>query len=129
MLRLQVGVQIPRPIADADAGEFRRFLQVHVEGTFTLVRRVSAAMICQDLQPNGSAPSTDSARTSARGGTRGSIVTLASANSFVATPHMVQYTTAKHALLGLTRNAGPYIHVRIMLTVLCISLTRVCVLL
>ena len=90
---------MPRPISEADSGEFRRFLQVHVEGTFSLVRSVSAAMIRQALRPNGS---TDSGR----GATRGSIVTLGSGNSFVATPHMVQYTTAKHAILGLTKNAG-----------------------
>lgn len=41
-----------------------------------------------------------------RGTTRGSIVILGSASAFVATPSMVQYTTAKHALLGLTKNAG-----------------------
>lgn len=37
---------------------------------------------------------------------RGVIVHLGSASSFVATPCMVQYTTAKHALIGLTKNAG-----------------------
>lgn len=37
---------------------------------------------------------------------RGSIVNLASANSFVAMPAMVQYVSAKHALIGLTKTAG-----------------------
>lgn len=41
-----------------------------------------------------------------RGGTRGSIVTLGSGNSFAAAPHLVQYTAAKHAVLGVTKNAG-----------------------
>ena len=44
-----------------------------------------------------------------RGGTRGSIVTLGSGNSFAAAPHMVQYTTAKHAILGLTKNSGKFL--------------------
>jgi NAD(P)-dependent dehydrogenase (short-subunit alcohol dehydrogenase family) len=88
-------------MSEADSGEFRRFLRVHVEGTFSLLRSVSAAMIRQELHPNGSIDS-------GRGATRGSIVTLGSGNSFVAAPHMVQYTTAKHAILGLTKNAGKF---------------------
>lgn len=43
-----------------------------------------------------------------RGGTRGSIVTLGSGNSFAAAPHLVQYTAAKHAVLGVTKNAGEF---------------------
>ncbi|KUL86301.1 hypothetical protein ZTR_08596 [Talaromyces verruculosus] len=94
-----VGVQVQRAISDADSGEFTRFLQVHVEGTFSLLRSVSAAMIRQEPRPNGPIDS-------GRGVTRGSIVILGSANSFVAAPAMVQYTTAKHAILGLTKSAG-----------------------
>ncbi|KAF4125698.1 NAD(P)-dependent dehydrogenase, short-chain alcohol dehydrogenase family [Geosmithia morbida] len=94
-----VGVQVPRLVSEADSTEFRRFLKIHVEGTFSLVRAVSAAMTSQHLRPNGPPGS-------GRGETRGSIVTLGSGNSFVATPHMVQYTTAKHAILGLTKNAA-----------------------
>jgi NAD(P)-dependent dehydrogenase (short-subunit alcohol dehydrogenase family) len=37
---------------------------------------------------------------------RGVIVNLGSCNSYVATHHIVQYTTSKHAVLGMTRNAG-----------------------
>lgn len=43
-----------------------------------------------------------------RGGTRGSIVTLGSGNSFAAAPNLVQYTAAKHAVLGVTKNAGKF---------------------
>lgn len=46
----------------------------------------------------------------ARGTTRGSIVNLASVSSFMAVPNMVQYTTCKHAIIGITKTAGEYIH-------------------
>ncbi|KAL7931843.1 hypothetical protein V8C35DRAFT_329213 [Trichoderma chlorosporum] len=94
-----IGVQLARGISDADFGEFGRFLRTHVEGTFLLVKAVSAAMQLQELKPVDSA-------NPARGGTRGSIVTLGSGNSFAAAPHLVQYTTAKHAVLGMTKNAA-----------------------
>ncbi|KAM0251921.1 hypothetical protein ACHAQJ_007936 [Trichoderma viride] len=94
-----VGVQMPRGIAEADFGEFSRFLRIHVEGTFLLVRSASAAMQRQELKPIDPA-------NPGRGGTRGSIVTLGSGNSFAAAPHLVQYTAAKHAVLGVTKNAA-----------------------
>lgn len=96
---MQIGVQLARNISEADFGEFSRFLQIHVEGTFLLVRSVSAAMRLQELRPID--PTNPG-----RGGTRGSIVTLGSGNSFAAAPHLVQYTAAKHAVLGVTKNAG-----------------------
>ncbi|KAL6855656.1 NAD(P)-binding protein [Trichoderma novae-zelandiae] len=94
-----IGVQLARPISEADFGEFSRFLRIHVEGTFLLVRRVSAAMQLQELKPADAA-------NPGRGAIRGSIVTLGSGNSFVAAPQMVQYTAAKHAVLGVTKNAA-----------------------
>lgn len=42
---------MPLNIAEADLGEFSRFLRVHVEGTFLLVRSASAAMQRQELKP------------------------------------------------------------------------------
>ncbi|KAK0758052.1 hypothetical protein N5P37_009350 [Trichoderma harzianum] len=94
-----IGVQLARDISEADFKEFGRFLRIHVEGTFLLVRSVSAAMQLQDLKPIDPA-------NPGRGGTRGSIVTLGSGNSFAAAPHLVQYTAAKHAVLGVTKNAA-----------------------
>ncbi|EHK18437.1 uncharacterized protein TRIVIDRAFT_158432 [Trichoderma virens Gv29-8] len=94
-----IGVQLARNISEADFGEFSRFLQIHVEGTFLLVRSVSAAMQLQELRPID--PTNPG-----RGGARGSIVTLGSGNSFAAAPHLVQYTAAKHAVLGVTKNAA-----------------------
>lgn len=37
---------------------------------------------------------------------RGVIINLGSCNSVMATPKLTPYTTAKHAILGLTRNAA-----------------------
>ncbi|OPB46334.1 hypothetical protein A0O28_0064550 [Trichoderma guizhouense] len=94
-----IGVQLARDISEADFDEFGRFLRTHVEGTFLLLRSVSAAMKLQELKPVDPA-------NPGRGGTRGSIVTLGSGNSFAAAPHLVQYTAAKHAVLGVTKNAA-----------------------
>ncbi|OJJ02171.1 hypothetical protein ASPVEDRAFT_132994 [Aspergillus versicolor CBS 583.65] len=94
-----IGVETPGAIAEADIAEFRRFLKVHVDGTFLVTRAVSAVMKHQEPKQNGSAGS-------GRGSSRGSIVILGSGASLVATPGVVQYTTAKHAVLGLAKNAA-----------------------
>ncbi|PHH90747.1 hypothetical protein CDD83_2743 [Cordyceps sp. RAO-2017] len=94
-----IGVEQPRDIAEADLAEFGRFLQIHVTGAFLLTRSASAAMRRQESRPNGSTGS-------GRGTGRGSIVILGSGSSFVATPSMVQYTAAKHAVVGLIKNAA-----------------------
>jgi short-subunit dehydrogenase len=41
-----------------------------------------------------------------RGATRGAIVVLGSAASYVATPGMGMYTASKHAIMGLVKSAG-----------------------
>ncbi|KAF2963024.1 hypothetical protein GQX73_g10540 [Xylaria multiplex] len=94
-----IGVETPREISTADYSEFSRFLKIHVDGAFLLTRIISATMRTQEPKLIGS-------KDSGRGSSRGSIVILGSGSSFVATPCMVQYTTAKHAVLGLTKNAG-----------------------
>ncbi|KAI1405139.1 hypothetical protein F4819DRAFT_494345 [Hypoxylon fuscum] len=94
-----IGVQSDREIAEANTAEFTRFMNVNVTGTFHVLRAVSAIMKLQDPKPV-SVASTD------RGVSRGVIVTMGSASSFVSTPRMVQYTTSKHAVLGLSKNAA-----------------------
>jgi NAD(P)-dependent dehydrogenase (short-subunit alcohol dehydrogenase family) len=74
-------------------------LDVNLTGTFLVTRTMSALMKSQE------AIAVDSSNP-LRGTTRGSIVHLGSASSFVATPKMIQYTTAKHAVLGVVKNAG-----------------------
>jgi NAD(P)-dependent dehydrogenase (short-subunit alcohol dehydrogenase family) len=97
-----VGVQKPLPIEEADGVEMNRFWQVNVMGTFNCVQAVAKAMKGQSIL-----------RVSSRRGERecgrGVILNLGSCNSFCPTPNIVQYTTAKHAVMGLTKNAGKYV--------------------
>ncbi len=85
--------------AEAESFEFRRFMDVNVTGTFYVTREVSAIMKTQE-------PRMYDIRFPRRGSTRGSIVIMASTASFAAQPAMIQYTTSKHAVLGLGKNAG-----------------------
>lgn len=85
-------------MAEADTVEFARFMDTNVTGTLLVTKEVSAVMKLQDVQPSD--PS------SARAVRRGSIVNMGSAQSFASMPGMVQYTTAKFAVLGLSKNAG-----------------------
>ena len=66
---------------------------------FLTTRAQSAAMKKQDPKPV-------SRKNPKRGSTRGVIVNMGSCSSFVSTPQIGQYTTSKHAVLGLTKNAG-----------------------
>ena len=63
------------------------------------VRAVAKAMSKQEpLSVNG--------RNGTRSIGRGSIINLASALSHMAIPGLLTYTTAKHAVLGITKTAG-----------------------
>lgn len=92
-------MQIASEIAEADIQEFEKMLKINTTGTFIVTRIMSAIMKTQDPDPvDPQAPG--------RGSTRGSIVNIGSASGFVATPKMVQYTASKHAVIGITKNAG-----------------------
>ncbi|GLI73913.1 putative secondary metabolism biosynthetic enzyme [Penicillium ochrochloron] len=94
-----VGVQKPLPVEDADLAEINRFWQVNVLGTLNCMQAVIKVMKTQSI-------ATCSNRGREREVGRGVILNLGSCNSFTATPHIVQYTTTKHAVLGMTRNAA-----------------------
>lgn len=94
-----VGVQKAAPIDDVDLAEMNRFWQVNVIGTLNCMQAVTKAM-------KGQPPRTHVSRGRTRDVGRGAIINLGSCNSFVATPNITQYTTTKHAVLGMTRNAG-----------------------
>jgi NAD(P)-dependent dehydrogenase (short-subunit alcohol dehydrogenase family) len=89
-----IGVERAAPIAEASLAEFNRFLDVNVSGTFLVTRAASSMMAAQEPIKDSPLP------------VRGAIVNMGSAASFVSTPQMVQYTTSKHAILGLTKNSG-----------------------
>ena len=95
----QVGVEDPKEVAAASLAEFERFYSVNVKGTLLCLRAVSAAMKEQKIK-------SIMGRSGLRDVGRGVIINLGSCNSYVATPNIIQYTSSKHAILGMTRNAG-----------------------
>ena len=80
---------------DVVVAEFKRVIDVNVTGSFIITRAMSAFMR-QTAQPTDTPSSV----------TRGTIVLMGSGQSFVPFHGMTQYTTAKHAVLGLAKNAG-----------------------
>ncbi|KAI0189871.1 NAD(P)-binding protein [Astrocystis sublimbata] len=94
-----VPVRTPRPTADAVVSEFINTQNINVTGTFFVIRAAMAIMRDQEPRPN--LPDSPS-----RGNTRGSIVALGSALSIGAAPFFVQYTTSKHAVLGIVKTAA-----------------------
>ncbi|KAH9907514.1 NAD(P)-binding protein [Xylariomycetidae sp. FL2044] len=86
-----------REIAEASVQDFGHLFNVNATGTFLVTSAVSAAMKSQDPVSHTQAE---------RGSSRGSIVNLGSAASFIPIPQRVQYTASKHAVLGVTKNAA-----------------------
>jgi NAD(P)-dependent dehydrogenase (short-subunit alcohol dehydrogenase family) len=66
-------------------------MNVNVVGTFLCLKAQSKAMELQDPKPDGN---------------RGVIINMGSAAAYTATPMLTQYTTSKHAVLGLTKSVG-----------------------
>ncbi|KAK8078876.1 hypothetical protein PG994_002683 [Apiospora phragmitis] len=87
------------PIAAANFSDFKHLLEVNVHGTFLVTSLISAAMKSQDPKPVHQ-------KHPERGLSRGVIVNLASVSSYISVPCMMQYTTSKHAVLGITKTAG-----------------------
>ncbi|KAJ5649891.1 3-oxoacyl-reductase [Penicillium longicatenatum] len=94
-----IGVREPKNVIDASMEEFERFYRINVLGTMNCVKAIGGAMRQQD-------PLRIQGRNGERNTGRGAIVNLGSANSYMATRDIVQYTTSKHAVLGITRNAA-----------------------
>ncbi|KAI1405544.1 NAD(P)-binding protein [Hypoxylon fuscum] len=94
-----VGVKTARPTAEASVSEFINIQNINVTGTFLVVRASLAIMKAQEARPNF--PEMPS-----RGTTRGTVVALGSVLSLGATAHLMQYTTSKHAVLGLIKSAA-----------------------
>lgn len=94
-----LGVQKHLPVEDADSAEMNRFWQVNVMGTLNCIQAMTKVMKEQSV-------ATVSSRGRTREVGRGVILNIGSCNSYIATHHIVQYTTTKHAVMGLTKNAG-----------------------
>ncbi len=79
------GAAVPRrPVAEVDLEDWRRIMDTTVTGTFLCAREAFRAMCAQD--PRG-----------------GRIINNGAPSAHAPRPHAVAYTTAKHAVLGLTR--------------------------
>ena len=74
-------------------------MSVNVKGVLICVRAMSKAMAAQE-------PRTIKSRNGTRDIGRGSIVNVASANSYVGLPAKTAYVTSKHAVSGITKCAG-----------------------
>ncbi|KAI1296452.1 short-chain dehydrogenase/reductase SDR [Xylaria venustula] len=94
-----VGVQKHLPIEDVEMAEMNRFWQVNVLGTLNCIQAVTKVMKQQSVLQF-------SHRGKVREAGRGVILNVGSCNSYMATPHIAQYTTTKHAVIGLTKNAA-----------------------
>lgn len=87
------------PFSTTDVEDFKHVQNVNCFGTFLITNTVAAAMMSQEPIPYD-------VLLPGKGNTRGSIVTVGSLASVIALPNMVQYNTAKHGVLGLTKTAG-----------------------
>lgn len=83
------GIEIPSFLADCELSEFRRIMQVNVEGVFLGVKHAIRAM-----RPGGAA---------ARGG---SIVNLSSAGGLIGFPTLAAYCASKGAVRLLSKSAA-----------------------
>ncbi|OTB06715.1 hypothetical protein M426DRAFT_318776 [Hypoxylon sp. CI-4A] len=88
-----------KDFVDTSLDGFRQAVDVNITGTYLVVKYATAAMASQELIPVDPA-------LPGRGGTRGSIVTMASSASITAFPKAAAYVAGKHAEVGLTRSAA-----------------------
>lgn len=101
MQKKQIGVQFPAEVSETSVSEFDAFYNINVRGTLLFTKAVSRIMKLQARRTiQGCRSGT------ARNVGRGCIVNIASCNSFIPTRGIVQYTAAKHAVMGITKNAG-----------------------
>ena len=82
-----------------DTAEFERFLNVNVKGIMLFAKMMTRVMKDQESREV-------QGRKYRRDLGRGCIINIGSLNFYVAVSGIVQYTAAKHALLGITKSAG-----------------------
>lgn len=82
---------------------FAQTVDVNINGAVHFVRAVSATMGAQDeLTHISSGRHGNTTRSLGRG----SIILLGSVMPYIAGPGMLNYTTSKHAIIGVTKSAG-----------------------
>lgn len=82
---------------------FTQTVDVNIKGAVHFVRAISAAMAAQDELTHVSSGRHGNTTRSLG---RGSVVLLGSVMSYIAGPGMLNYTTSKHAIIGVTKSAG-----------------------
>ena len=97
---LQIDVKSLAPFPHSSIDDLDKIFDVNVRGTFIVSQAFATVMAKQEPRVSMTK------RFGERRLGRGSIVNLASAMSVGAIPRKTPYTTAKHALLGLTRSSG-----------------------
>ncbi len=81
------------PLHELPTDDYERMMAVNARSIFLSMKYELAAMLASPDIPG-------------RDGRRGSIVNIASTNSFIPQNHQAAYTASKHAVLGLTRSAA-----------------------
>lgn len=94
-----IATRQPKEFPDLTLADFNRVMGVNCEGTFNCLRAEVNAMKAQE-------PRTVNMKDPTRGVTRGTIVNLGSVASYHALPRGTAYSTSKHAVLALTKNAA-----------------------
>lgn len=97
-----------REFAEHHLADFENVMDVNYKGMFYCVRAEINAMKEQESRIL-------SQKDPGRGVTRGTIVNLGSLASYTAMPGNSAYVTSKHAVLGLTKNAGELLYFSFLL--------------
>jgi NAD(P)-dependent dehydrogenase (short-subunit alcohol dehydrogenase family) len=92
-----IALQHKGRIADAESKDWKRLLNVNLDGTFHVLRAAVKIMLKQE-------PILSSI--DGRPLQRGSIVNFSSIKGVIATPMSAAYNTSKHAIIGLTKSAS-----------------------
>lgn len=81
------------PLHELDLDDYERMMAVNSRSVFLCMKYQLAAMLASPALPG-------------RERTRGTVVNIASTNSFIPQGNQAAYTASKHAVLGLTRSAA-----------------------
>lgn len=96
---MQIGTDSNLPTADASIEEFDKLAHINTRGTMLCVRAVSKATSTQE-------PLVYEGRHGQRSLGQESIINITSVKSFIGARGKLPYAASKHAVIGITKNAG-----------------------